>query len=328
MTADLDEKHRLLGMRRFLDVHSKIDEPHFREEVIEIAMDKVDRMLGQHQLWNGEAVLHHLAGELGIKIETVRSQEDLRQLVDQYLQQMELGFGQIEKEFEDTNVYAVLLRRMNSTGAREKFVAVLNSQGNWAREYFSGFHEITHPILEPPQQEFRFRRRTSAKNSVEAIVDQVAGKIAFHPRFVGPLIIATSSSHLNWDVVSSIKAQFSQTSSLMAITKGIVNLWPQPVFFFDAQFKRRKNRPNEDPKLRIQLQGMSPAAVASGIFFPVNMRVPIESPAYVAYRLKRQIDDYESLKYWTTSSGSARPDIRATTSARPYDSGVYILISI
>ena len=180
---------RLYQMRKHLRVRLRPEDVRFDDEAIAMATKRAYDMLSQEHFKTGEEIAEFLAQKLAVKIEDVRSPEDVQRVQKKYLERGEISFGQIEIEFRNSDIDAVTIKRENaSDDANDKYVAVLNHQEDGARAYFSIKHELVHCFAEPPQRDLFHRHREAKKNRLEAIVDAVAAKIAFYEPVFAPLV--------------------------------------------------------------------------------------------------------------------------------------------
>lgn len=327
---DYEIKHRLMAMRKYLDVRARIDAPDFQHEVLAACQGKISSLAGNRNFRRGEDLLGHVAGQLGVRFEEVRSPADIDELKNKYLAKKEIGFGQLPLELSDPDVDALLLKRLHARDEDpDRWVAVLNLQDSERRCYWNKAHELGHRLSEPPQQELRFyRHRASIKNRVERIVDLVAADLAFFKPLFAPVVNARVAGELDWDIIESIRQEFAPTSSRVAITNAVVEQWPMPVILLTAKMRGRKRNLTEDRALRISVDGWNEAAKCSDVYFYSNMRVPETSPIYRSYVTGMVIKDIEQLDTWATSGGSRLVARKVFVSARPYSDGVMALMTL
>lgn len=319
------EKYRLLEIRSYLGVSAKPNEPVFEREVIAASRSKLKDVYGQPQGENGESFVENLASHLNITFEEVHDHSDVARLQDVYLKQhKEIAFGQLELELQGNNVDALLFRRQNDPG---KYVAVLNLQDTSSRAYWNKSHEMTHRLIEPPQQPLFHRHRANLQDPVEHLVDVVAAEVAFYEPIFRPVVESYSREYLTWDVVKRVRDSFAPSASLISTARAIVRYWPYPVFLIQAAFRGRKGNPSKDQALRASLVDRNVLADKVGIFFYTNMRVPVTSPIAQTYTSGLDTTESEHLSTWVTSRGQALPRRNAITSAHSYRNDVLALIS-
>lgn len=322
----LEHRNKLERIRDYLGISHHVQEVRFNTAVCHAAIKQLKKIHGQHaNIVVGEEFLEKTASHLNITFEEVRSHIDIARLEDHYLKQNnEIAFGQLELELRKPDVDALLFRRQKKEG---HFVAVLNLQDTENRAFWSRAHEISHRLIEPPQKELKFRHRANLANPVEGLVDLVAAEVAFFGPLFSPFVTAYCGRFLSWNVVDEIKETFAPTASKLAIVKAILRYWKQPAFLISAVLRTRKNKLNEQPSLRISIQGINQYSRECGVYFIKNMRVPHSSPVYQTFTTGAPIEGLEILSNWITSNGHKLANVEAYTSATPYNNGVLALIS-
>lgn len=326
----LDDRHRLLEMREYLNVRSQPEEEDFSAEVIAASTKKVQPIIDAYRGCPGEEIIAAIAKDIGVHFEEVRNAEDIEQLKQKYLvRQKELGFGLLAKELADPSVDALLFQRMHAAGeAPDRWIAVLNLQQTAARAYWSRPHELLHRLAEPPQRRLAFfRHRTDLADRLERIIDLGAAELAFPKVAFGSRVQSAYQADLDWNLVRHVGNQFAPTASLLSTAKAFVRYWPYPVFFLKAEMRGRNGKPHEDTALRISIEDFNTKAASSGIHFFKNMRVPPSSAMFHAYQTEGAITEFENLRGWVTSNGKSLPNRRALTSGLRVGSTVYGLIS-
>lgn len=326
MTIKLEHQNKLERIRDYLGISHSVLDSKFNIAVHRAAVNRLNQIHGHYaNITGGLDFMEKTASHLNITFEEVRSQEDIARLEDHYIKQNnEIGFGQLESELKKPDVDALLFRRQQKIG---HFVAVLNLQDTENRAYWNRAHEISHRLIEPPQQELMFRHRADLASPVEDLVDLIAAEIAFYEPQFSP-IVATYCDHLlSWDVVHDIQNMFAPTASKLAVVKAVLRYWKRPAFLIFAVLRTRKNKLNEQPFLRISIKGVNQDGRESNVFFIDNMRVPYSSPIYHTFSSNTPMENLEILSSWTTSKGHKLPNVEAFTSAIPYNNGVLALIS-
>lgn len=319
------EIYRLQEIRNYLGVSAKPNDPIFEREVVAASRSKLKDIYGQPHNENGERFVETLATHLNITFEEVHDHSDVTRLQDKYLKQhKEIAFGQLELELQGNDVDALLFKRQNDPG---KYVAVLNLQDTNSRAYWNKSHEMTHRLIEPPQQPLFHRHRANQKNTVENLVDLVAAEIAFYEPIFRPVVESYSREYLTWSVIERIRNSFAPSASLISIARATVRYWPYPVFLIQAAFRGRIGNSSKDQALRASLVDRNILAEKEGIFFYTNMRVPVSSPIAQTFTSGIDITERESLSKWVTSRGEALPRRNAITSAHSYRNDVLALMS-
>lgn len=327
----LDDEHRLWAMREHLGVRARPRDKAFDAEAVDAAVRKVQPIIDSLAHSNGEEIIATVAHQLGICFEEVKSSADIQSLEQKYLvDQKELGFGRLADELADPTVDALLFQRIHAQAdAPDRWVAVLNLQATQARAYWSRPHEILHRLAEPPQKRLPFfRHRDDHRNRLERIIDLGAADVAYPRAAFGWRVKQVENRDLDWDLVRALQAQFAPTASLLSAAKAVLRFWPAPAFLLQASERGRRSQPKVDVALRIDVEGYSASAGASGIQFFGNMRVPPSSPMSHSFLTGHSISDLESLGKWVTSCGSQLADRRALTSAVRLGRFVYGIVSL
>ena len=138
----------------------------------------VDRWVRDYGPRSLGELLSTAAAKIGVIIEEVHQDWDLQEISQRYLAQREGSFARIASELDQrTFALAIRLRRPRNGCSH---VAVIDCRGSkHARRWFSILHEIVHLMLNP-QLELDFRRTTAeSKDPVEAMIDKIAGELAF-----------------------------------------------------------------------------------------------------------------------------------------------------
>ena len=327
MTKELNEKHRLDAMRDYLGIKAEItDIREFEREAVAASIAKIADIQDICSCTKGEDLVTRVAASLNVRFEEIKTKTDITDVSRKYLQQKEIGFGQLSSELEDPTVDALLFKRET---VPDEYIAVLNLQSTEARAYCSRTHELSHRLAEPPQQGLPlYRHRANQKNRVEHVVDLIGAEVGFYQPIFKPVVDMYTDSLLNWEILHKIKDRFAPSSSLMAITKAVVKYWPMPVFLLYAEYRGRKNNPLDAQALRASASDWNSHARQSSVYFFPNMRVPKTSPIYGSFPSSITIEDFENLSNWETSSGKRLPSRNAFTAARSYHKGVLALISL
>lgn len=318
-------------MREYLRVRASPEDKDFDGEVVDACAKKVEPVIAAHEDCQGEVIVAAIAKQVGVRFEEVKTAADIDLLEKKYLvEQRELGFGRLADELADPSVDALLFQRMHvDQDAPDRWVAVINLQETESRGYWSRPHEIIHRLAEPPQRRLPFfRHRTDSENRIERIVDLGAAELAFPPSVFGRLVQRVAHRELTWDLVEAVRQQFAPTSSVLAAAKAFLRSWPQPAFLLVARLRGRRQHPSADVALRIDIEGFSPSAERSSVWFFPNMRVPETSPIWQTHESMHSVTEYENLVTWSTSRGDSLPACRALTSGIRLGPVVYGLVSL
>lgn len=283
----------------------------------------VDRWVQDYGPRSLRELLETAAAKIGVIIEEVHQDWDLPNISQRYLAQGEGGFACIASEL-DQRTFALAIRlRHPRNGCTH--VAVIDCRGSkHARRWFSIWHEIVHLIVNP-QLELDFRRTTAeSKDTVEAMIDKIAGELAFYPpMYDSPLL---SSGRPSLSVLETHRKLLSPEASREASYATIVSRLRRSTLFLVAglALKASEQRALESrrpptvlptPKLRVLRTAGSESARTAGLFVPHNHRVP---PSSIIYRLfHEEIDtspdgicrEIENLDQWKDSTGRSLPGL-------------------
>lgn len=328
--ADEELLSRLNQMREHLGVRARPEHAGFESEAVDVATRRAYSLLEDGTFRTGEEIGAHLARKLSVKVEDVRSPEDIKRIEREYIPRGEWAFAQLKIEFSNPDVDALTIRRENhDEDTEERYVAILNHQDDDSRAYINVNHELSHCIAEPAQRDFFHRHKTNLKNLVETIVDGVAFNIGFYDPILLPLIESYETEMLSWDVVESIRTSYAPTASLYSMMLAVIQRWSTPVLILECELRSAKRDPK--PKLRIKKVIPNSVALAMqkslGIFFPRQMRVPKASCAHASWISEGRYDDVEALCDWSTTTGTVAGHGNAFISARPYNGGVLVIVS-
>lgn len=289
----------------------------------------VDRWVRDYGPRSLRELLDTAAAKIGVIIEEVHQDWDLQEISQRYLIQGEGGFARIGSEFDQrTFALAIRLRRYRNGCSH---VAVIDCRGSkYARRWFSIWHEIVHLMLNP-QLELDFRRTTAeSKDPIEAMIDKIAGELAFYPpMFDSPLL---SNGGLSLSDLETHRKLLSPEASREAAYATAVSRISRPALFLVAglALKASEQRALESrrppavpptPKLRVLRTAGSQNAKSAGLFVPHNHRVP---PSSIIYRLFYQEIDtspdgicrqIENLDHWKDSTGRSLPSLPVVVEA-------------
>lgn len=224
---------------------------------------------------------------------------------------------------------ALLFQRLHaSVDAPDCSVAVLNLKEADARAYWNRSHEITHRLIEPPQNDLPFyRHRNDKQNPFEVLVDSAAAEVAFVSNFFLPVVATMRDQPLTWDLIETIRHRYAPTCTRLATVHAALGYSAQPTYLLNARMNGRRGRPGTDRALRVEMQGRA-NITDGGVFFYTNMRVPPSSTIMRCFETGSEVCERERLSYWITSSGSRLPDVNALTSAVRWRDTVFSLVSV
>jgi hypothetical protein len=315
-----------------LKLHFRPDDDEFQDAVIEGALGRVKPIVECAKPTNGEELVAAIADHFGVHFEPVRTHRDLDRIRDHYCKvEGQLGFIQLDKEFQDPRVDALLFQLTpRSRDERTRYVAVLNLLRTAHREFWDKIHELTHRVIEPPQKLLPFRRHPAERTRpIEQLVDLVAAEFGFYrPLFVPFVRQAATTAALTWETVRTIKSRYAPSASLLAVANAAVKCWRNPAIVLEAAVRGKRGSPSERVGLRVDSHARNAFAKTRGLFVFPNMCVPPTSPLYAAYHEHREISDWENLGTWCTSRGVTLQNHRVLTSAVGFRDRAYAILSV
>ena len=229
------ELMQLDGIVEHLGIGKRWLGPNMISEVIKACMNRASNIIDRITISRGKLVAERLANHYHVRFEEVNTAADIDALENKYLRRMkEIGFAQLRDELSNPKLDALLFQRIHAhEDAPDRWVAVLNLLFTHDRAYWDRFHELSHRIAEPQQQLLPFRREHAEKRgAVEALIDTIAGELAFHRRLFRPMVQSRAGNLLTIDLIRALRARFAPTASLLAVMNATVKLWPEPAMAF------------------------------------------------------------------------------------------------
>jgi len=269
---------------------------------------------------NLSELLEHAATTLGLEIVEVHGDHDLKSLLERIPPTREPALARVRMELDD-KTDAVVLQRKNPEPWERRYLAVINCRSWHAhRRYFSKWHELVHLLLEGRQLRLEFRRTcVERKHPEEILVDKIAGELAFFPPVFAPILLEEigHNSRLTFAALDRVRERIAPEASWHSALLAAVRHSPQPIYAVRAQLGLKKNEEQqardllaavtEPPtaKLRVKEASANAAAEALGIRVHVNMEVPLESVAGIAFESPSITTQTgrEDLGLWRTSGG-------------------------
>ncbi|MFO0590448.1 MAG: hypothetical protein U0441_23095 [Polyangiaceae bacterium] len=264
----------------------------------------VERCLHKVALWCAELgpvstlpeFLDLVSAKLCLHFEIVRSETELAEVKRRYLEQKELSFVDIEREFNATTDAVVIRLQNQPSWSSVRYVAVVDGRGTkGARIWFSQWHEIAH-LLAEPQTKFVFRRTQAFKREpVERLMDRIAAALAFYEPLFLP---ALSAAGIDVDQprlreLQEFASESCAFASLQATLHAALRHVATPAVLIEAKLglKQEEHRrlqgaqverlPSASDecatKLRAVTTAHNPAALRAKLFIHRNMRIPAQS---------------------------------------------------
>lgn len=294
-----------------------------------------------------------VANKFGLKLEFIREHEDVAQIADKYPDFHPMLRRRLIHEFVDGDTEGITLERDEPNPRIFRYLAVVDARGERApRAYFTAWHEIAHLLVHPEQLAFPEFRRTPpeserAKEPLEALVDHVAGRLAFFPSFFRPALETAVQQHggLTFTALDAARESAAPTASLYATAVGSIRLVDAPVLLVTAEMglKAEERRfaygaqqtfgfatEGVEQKLRVTAVVMNDAVAAtSGLAIRRNMRVPPSSVLARAHESETDVilTGDEDQSSWETSRTGTLPPLPLRVEALRRGRYVYGLIS-
>jgi hypothetical protein len=285
-------------------------------EIIKYCHKRVAKFLADFpHCENPIELLKVVADQLRTEFREIRSDEELRQVRTEFLDQGEAGFVSIHKEL-DGEVLGITLKRLNPQPWDLSFVSLIDCRGNNSyRAYYTKWHELVHLLTLTDQSRLVFRRThtpNQPKTPEEALVDVVAGTLAFYPAMVR----AHAKGAISFEQIEQLRSKLCPLASHQSALLGISKSWPTACILLEARlahkageldpyqqsFSFKKIAP---PVLRAVHVNANDAARKLGIKAIPNFRVPPKSVIHHVFREQLPYAEaIEELSWWTSSGGT------------------------
>lgn len=260
----------------------------------------LDELPGKH---DAATILGIAAAKLSTSFVEVHSDSELVAIQQRYLSQGEAGFAFLKDDF-DSGVLGITLRLLKRKPFEPMFVSVINCCGrNCERAYFTKWHELVHLLTLTDQTRLAFKRthvEYDQKDPEEALVDVIAGVLAYHRKLLKPY----SGKRLSFSLVDAIRDSVFSVSSRQAALLGITHQWPKPCVLLSVGLAGKAG--SKSRELRAMMARPNPAALDAGVVVIPRFRVPQESIIRAAFHDRSVIKAgvQEPLELWTSSDGS------------------------
>lgn len=317
----------------------------------EYAVAKVKEWTELLPVESANTLLELAASMLSLRLLYIDSDADLSRFAEEHGAAWPNLRAQLRAEFVDSDTMGFLLSHPSPSPGGLRYYAFIDRRGDRAvRAYFTAWHEVAHRLLQPEQLAFSGFRRVEggsavAKDPIEALVDQVAGELAFFAPLAKPEVAREldGAKRLTLDGVDRIRDAVAPEASFSATAHALVRLIKEPLSFVVAE---ERLKPTEERALasdQLQLiEGVPPeaklragtifsndAAKAAGLRLFQNMRIPRQSVISAVYHGEAsgtgaRIEDQSD---WE-SSGKHLPHLQIHVEARMFSPVVYALISI
>jgi hypothetical protein len=308
-------------------------------EIIRYCHKQVKRFLAELPSCcsNPAELLELVANKLRTEFREIHSDDDLKNVRKEFIDKKEAGFVTLHKEL-DGQVLGITLKRLNAKPWDLSYVSVIDCRGeNLRRAYFTKWHELVHLLVLTDQSRLVFRRThivEQRKSPEEALVDVVAGTLAFYADLVRPY----ANGEISFEAIEALRQKLCPSASQQSALLGITQVWPTPCILVDARlaYKAGEIDPYQGsfgfkkvstPVLRAVHAKLNDSARSAGIKVIPNFRVP---PKSVIYRVFHEGSTYgeaiEDLSLWCSSSGARWGAGPVRVKARRFGDSVQALI--
>ena len=264
-------------------------------------------------------MLDWIANKVGTTFETIRTDDELMEVQERFLQRNEPGFVQLEKDLLD-EVFGQTIKLRNQEPWEPSYVSVIDCRGSKAaRAYFTKWHEIAHLLTMTNQMRLVFRRThnsVSKQDPDERLMDEIAGKFGFYP----PLVHRHIAGEISFELIEELRQQLCPEASLQSSLINFIKYWPTPCIFLRAEMGYRRDEVSklaqqgffflDPPEAALRAVEISANEKAREERFTIheNMRVPeksVVSKVYFGDSLSDEAD--EDLSWWEASNGTSLP---------------------
>lgn len=293
---------------------------------------KVKRFLAEHgRCACLSELLELLADRLSTRIIEINSDEELRKIQRDYVNQGESIFATLDLEFGEKDCYGITFKLQNAQPWERQYVSLIDCRGRKRqRRYHTKWHEIGHLLILTDQTRLEFRRTHDShhpKSAEESLVDVIAGEFSFYRS----VLTSQLNGEISFQKIEEIRMSCSPEASMYSAILNISKIWPTPCLWIEAQLRRKKGQENQQAltsaPLRAIYANANDAARAVGLVIIPNFRVPKKSVIYRVYEEGLASSQaYEDLAWWESSDGTRLSDCRVRVQAKRIGDSVHALI--
>lgn len=326
------------------------------KRITEFALSKVEDIIDDSPIpiGNLEDLRLMIANKVSMKLELIETDEDIERIATKYSDFHPALHQRLRLEFIESSTEGITLERERWQPPQHRYLAIIDARGGRnSRAYFTSWHEISHLLVHPPQEEFPGFRRTPTeqeldKDPIESLVDYISGHVAFYEPFFEPVLVKQIEKHdgLTFEAIEESKDKAAPEASLFATAIQSINYYSKPALLLRVapSLKKQQQRvlnseqqrfnfaePDFSPKIRAVTVIRNEKAREQKTFeIRPNMRVPPQSILYEAAEslvdMKGQAK--EDQKWWETSSRgylASLPIDVETIKRGPYTYGIITL---
>lgn len=289
MSRTSDAKLRALA--RELDLDSRGD---CARRIRDYAVQRVRAWSETFSVDTVQRLLELVAGCLSLKVVYIEDDTAIARIARKYGAAWSGLEARLHLEFVRGETMGCLLAHPNPETCGHRYYAFVDARGDRGiRAYFTAWHEVAHLLVQPPQLSLVFRRTLapgSSKDPIEALVDEIAGELAFFEPFVQPELERElgNRGRLSLSGIGSIREAVAPELSFQAAAYALVRLGQDPAAFLvaDEHLKPTEQRkkasdqlqlitaPEPEPKLRVSSVLPNQAMKDCGFAIFRDMRVP------------------------------------------------------
>ena len=302
------------------------------DHIKNFALRKVDEMVDSYNITEQDYLKMLICTELSLKIETIYNTSDIERISTEYSDFHPYLKQTLIREFRDGDTEGITLERDGYSPGSFDFLAIVDARDKRkSREYFTTWHEITHLLIHPETDSFPNVRRTPNNNRIkheplEELVDNIAGEIAFYPKFFKPALFSKmhKSKIINFINLETVRDSIAPSASLISIATQSINYIDIPTLLICLN----------SPEIRSQtpyLTRVIPNKLANKNYFGITkyMNVPRQSALYKVYfsnKNRSDIKSVENLNLWINKQNICLPKKPITVIATRRSKFVYGLI--
>lgn len=308
-------------------------------EIIKYCHKRVARFLSSFpHCSNPTELLKVVADQLRTEFREIHSEADLQEVRTEFLEKKEPGFIGIHKEL-DGHVLGITLKRLNAQPFDLSYISLIDCRAeNKVRAYYTKWHELVHLLILTNQSQLVFRRTHAPelpKPPEEALVDVIAGTLAFYPAMVH----AHAHGDISFEKIEFIRNKLCPSASRHSALLGVTKAWPRPCILLEVGLAHKVGEVDRNqhsfpfknvarPKLRAVHVTINDVGRKFGIIAIPKFRVPSKSIINrVFYEQLPYAESVEELSSWVSSDGTHWSRGPAIVKARYYNGAVQALMS-
>lgn len=354
-TTSLGRDHRVIRLAQSLGLSGRGDS---LLQVKRHAVAQVEKIvaLWPESIESLEELLQVVASHLSVRIEFVNSDDDVERIARRRSAYSSTLLETLRCDFLRGQSEGLLVEHQAPGRGDCRYLAVVDARGGRiARAYFTAWHEIAHVLTIPMQREFKLHRRTPTveqirKDPIEAVVDHIAGVLAFYDTIFGPALDreVASDGQLSFGAIERAIRVVAPRASLYAATVAAIRLRAEPLCFVCAE---NRLKPTEQrslrvsgqrqlglglrnhvpvPRLRLTAVVANDAARRRGIRLHEHLRVPSSSALALAHlnQIDGELVALEDQEHWETTGDGALPPLPLAVTASRRGNSVYGLLRL